>query len=72
MVKYKIGQSVVSGKMVCKPSQLTEVTEKTFFKMLENSLRKNNFMKYMAFSQKKTNLKKGLTIGSDYFILECE
>ena len=70
MEKFMIGNAVVYGNLVCKPSQLTEIKEKPFFKMLENSLKKNNFQKYIAFAKRKTNLKKGITIGNDYFIIE--
>ena len=42
MEKFMIGNAVVYGNLVCKPSQLTEIKEKPFFKMLENSLKKND------------------------------
>lgn len=69
---YLIGDSCVIGNMVCKPSQLTEYTEINFFKMLENSLKKHNFEHHRKDAFKKSNLKKGITIGRDYFIIETK
>lgn len=70
MEKCLIGDSVVIGNMVCKPSLLTEYNEADFFKILENSLKKYKFEQYRKMALKKSNLRKGITIGSDYFIIE--
>jgi len=70
MEKYLIGDSVVIGNMVCKPSQLTEYKETDFFKILEISLKKHKFEQHRKMALKKSNLKKGITIGRDYFIIE--
>ncbi len=43
MEKYLIGDLVVIGNMVCKPSHLTAYKESDFFKILENSLKKHKF-----------------------------
>lgn len=71
MVKYLIGNSVVIGNMVCKPSHLIEYKETKFFKILENSLKKHKFEQHRKMALKKSNLKKGVTIGSEYFLIEC-
>lgn len=68
--KYKIGNAVVYGDLVCKPSKLNEVTEDFFYKELNKSLLKNNLEKYKVFANMKSNLKQGITIGNDYFIIE--
>ena len=70
MEKFKIGNAVVYGKLVCKPSQLTEVDEDLFFKALNKSLKKNELEHFVNIANKKINLKKGITIGNDYFIIE--
>ena len=70
MEKFKIGNAVVYGKLICKPSQLTEVKEDYFFKALNKSLKKNELEHFINIANKKANLKKGITIGNDYFIIE--
>jgi hypothetical protein len=70
MEKFKTGNAVVYGKLICKPSQLTEVDEDSFFKALNESLKKNELEHFVNIANKKSNLKKGITIGNDYFIIE--
>jgi hypothetical protein len=70
MEKFKIGNAVVYGKLVCKPSQLTEVDEDYFFKALNKSLKNNELEHFLNIANKKSKLKKGITIGNDYFIIE--
>lgn len=70
MEKYLIGNSVVIGRLICKPSQLTEFSESEFFKQIEISLVKYKIEHYRDIALKKSNLKKGITIGKDYFIIE--
>jgi len=70
MEKFKIGNAVMYGKLVCKPSQLTEVDEDYFFNALNKSLKKNELEHFINTANKKSNLKKGITIGNDYFIIE--
>lgn len=70
MEKFKIGNAVVHGNLVCKPSQLTEVKEDCFFDALNKSLKKNELEHFVNIANKKSNLKKGITIGNDYFIIE--
>ena len=70
MEKFMIGNSVVYGNLVCKPSHLTEIGEKSFFKEVDKSLKKNNLEQYRKKALKKSNLKRGVTIGMDYFIIE--
>lgn len=70
MEKYFIGDSVSYGNMFCEPSRLTEVNETDFFNMIERSLKTYNFERYRDVVFKKSNLKKGITIGSDYFVIK--
>ncbi len=70
MEKFKTGNAVVYGNLVCKPSRLTEVKEDYFFKVLNKSLKKNELEHFINIANKKSNLKKGITIGNDYFIIE--
>lgn len=65
-----IGDAVVYGNLVCKPSQLTEFKEIEFFKILEETLQKPDFEQYRKIALKKSNLKKGITIGNMFFIIE--
>jgi hypothetical protein len=65
MEKYKIGESVMYGNLVCKPSQLTEVTESYFEKALTKSLKENELFIHRNISLKKSDLRKGVTIGND-------
>lgn len=64
------GNSAIYGNLVCKPSQLTQLDKSTFFKELSKSLKKNNFESYTEIAFKKSNLKAGITVGMDYFIIE--
>lgn len=65
-----IGSAVVYGNLVCRPSQLTEVKEQYFFNAIQKSLNKNKLEHFKNTATKKLNLKKGITIGSDYFVIE--
>lgn len=69
MEKFMTGNSVVYGNLVCKPAQLSEVTEKLFYKELDNSLKKNNFEEHRKTALNKTALKIGITIGNEYYII---
>lgn len=70
MKKYKIGNSAVYGNIVCKPSELNEVDEKSFFDEIDRSLDFNDLNQYRKDALKKKNLKYGVTIGDDFFIIE--
>ena len=65
-----IGNSAVVGGMVCRPSQLTEVKELDFFNAIEKSLKRNELEEFKKQATSKANLKKGVTIGDSYFIIE--
>ena len=65
-----IGNAAVYGNIVCKPAQLTEVKEKQFFEAVQRSINKTKIERLQNFVPTKANLKKGITIGNDYFIIE--
>lgn len=69
--KYKIGSSIVYGGLICKPSKLSNISKEDFFEILNKTLKKYNFdIKHIKIANSKTNLKKGITIGDTYFIIE--
>jgi len=70
MEKFKIGNAVVYGNLVCKPSQLTEVKKEYFFNAINKNLNKYELERFKNIATKKTNLKQGITIGNDFFIIE--
>ena len=72
MERFKIGNAVMYGKLVFKPSKLTEVKEDYFFEALNKSLKKNKLEHFVNIANKKSSLKEGVTIGEDYFIIELE
>jgi hypothetical protein len=70
MENFMFGNAAIYGNLVCKPSQLTQLDKTRFFKELSNSLKKNKLESCAEISFKISNLKKGITIGNDYFIIE--
>jgi len=70
MQKFMIGNTAVYGRLVCKPSQLSEIQEKDFFKQIEISLKRNDLRKYGEMAIKKEWLKQGVTIGDNYFLIQ--
>lgn len=69
-VKYKIGSSSSYGRLVLKPRNLIEVPESQFYELLERSVNNYNNGLYRSEAFKKSNLREGVTIGTDYYIIE--
>lgn len=70
--KYYVGSALVIGKMVAKPDNLSEFDEKTFFELIDEEQPNSGLdMKtFLKETRKMSNLKKGITIGNQYFIYE--
>jgi len=69
---YYVGSAVVIGKMFAKPDNLSQFDEKTFFELIDKEQPNSGLdMKtFLKETRKMSNLKREITIGSQFFICE--
>ena len=67
MRKFLTGKSSIYGNLVAVSQEKTEVNETNFYQLLESSLKKNNLYKHGKEAKLIKNLKKGVSLGSDFF-----
>jgi len=67
---YNIGNSFKLGNLIAVSASLTEVTKDDFFNSLEKSINHYNLLQYKKEANLIKNLKLGVTIGDDYFLIK--
>jgi len=70
--KYYVGSALVIGKMVAKPANLYQLDKKTFFELIDEEQPNSrlNMKTFLKETRNISNLKRGITIGNQYFIYE--
>lgn len=67
---YKIGTSTRRGNLVSVSQDLTSLDKETFFAEIEKSIVHNKLEKHRKDANLIKNLKKGVSLGSDFFKIE--
>lgn len=67
---YKIGKSIRHGNIITVPDESLSVIEKiAFYSSIEISLKQFNLQQYKKEATLIKNLKRGVTIGDDYYLI---
>ena len=67
---YSIGNSCRYGNLVAVSENLTEVTKDEFYSAIDVSIKENKLQRNERDAKLIKNLKQGVTIGDDYYIIK--